>query len=96
MRKSLILCLGAGCLGFAGALMIRPAVAQPQKTVSTVVAMTSHEIPFAGDTIYHHFFRTWSDGFMEWTCRRINFNNGTVFWGNWENIEDVTWPPFCP
>lgn len=98
MRRDLILCLGASCLGFVGAMMIGRAGGHDFTDTAPpriVVAMTSHEVVEPGDYHLHHFFRVWSDGYTEWNCRSIDIGENTVFWGEWQAIEDAT-EAFCP
>ena len=95
MRRDLILCLGAGCLGFAGAMIIGRAQGQPVFSNETaprvVVAMTSHE----GTTIiaaHVHLYRVWSDGYTDWNCRRVSIADGRISWRGWESINESTGP----
>ena len=96
MRRDLILCLAAGCLGFVGAMMIRPAGGHPDFSDTApprvVVSMTSHRVTGPGCCESYSFYRVWSDGFTEWNRRGINWDYGTVNWRGWESIDEDTGP----
>ena len=70
--------------------------AQPDTSnmIPVVVAMNSHEISSSPGWIFHHFFRVWSDGYTDWNCRAIQIDDGVVFWGGWESIDEDT-GPYC-
>lgn len=84
MRRDLILCLGAGCLGFAGAMMMGPAMGQPdmsnvalRKPVSLAIYPTGTMDGVVDGssmtaTVGLVLLRTWDDGTTDYG--RVGFD----------------------